>query len=113
MEIKQELLDALSKWTDRLKDPKVKSHFVGFNKTLQFDFPDQPFHIHMAFQSDQCKLADGDVPSPDIVITATSNTILGITKGEINPLKAFLSRKLRAKGDRTQMMRVQMLMKQD
>ena len=111
MDVKEELLIALSKWAAKLDDPEYKKKFKGFNKTLQFDFTDQLFNILMIFKSETCELKEGSVSNPDIVITTTRKIILGIINGEINPLKAFLSRKLKAKGNRTDMLKIQLLMK--
>lgn len=111
MDVKEDLMNALSKWAAKLDDPKYKEKFKGFDKTLQFNFNDQSFNILMIFKNETCELKEGSVSNPDIVITTSSKVILGITKGEINPLKAFLSRKLKAKGNRTDMIKIQMLMK--
>jgi len=111
MDAKEDLINALSKWAAKLDDPVYKEKFKGFDKTLQFNFKDQPFNLLMIFKNETCELKEGSVPNPDIVIITSSHIILGIAKGEINPLKAFLSRKLKAKGNRTDMIKVQMLMK--
>lgn len=111
MEAKEDLMNALSKWAAKLDDPVYKEKFKGFDKTLQFNFLDQSFNLLMVFKNEMCELKEGSVSNPDIVITTSSKTILGITKGEIHPLKAFLSRKLKAKGNRTDMLKIQMLMK--
>jgi putative sterol carrier protein len=111
MGAKEDLLNALSKWVAKLDDPRVKEKFKGFDKTLQFNFTDQSFNLLMVFKNETCELKEGSVSNPDIVITTSSQVILGITEGEINALKAFLSRKLKAKGNRTDMLKVQLLMK--
>ncbi|MBY9012987.1 MAG: SCP2 sterol-binding domain-containing protein [Candidatus Lokiarchaeota archaeon] len=113
MDVKEELLIALNKWAAKLDDPLYKEKFKGFDKTLQFNFTDQSFNLLMVFKNKMCELSEGSVSNPDIIISTSSKIILGITNGEINPLKAFLSRKLKAKGNRTDMLKVQMLMKKN
>jgi putative sterol carrier protein len=113
MSIKEELMAALGSWAAKLDDPNIKEKFKGFNKTLQFNFPDQTFHIIMIFKDQKCTLQEGSaVSKPEIIITSESDVILGITKGEINPLKAFMTKKLKASGDKTDMLKIQLLMKQ-
>jgi putative sterol carrier protein len=111
MEIKEELLKALGGWAAKLDDPKYKEKFKNFDKTLQFNFPDQTFNLLMVFKNQTCELKEGSIEAPDIVITSQSKILLGIANGEINPIKAFLTRKLKAKGNRTSLLKVQMLMK--
>ena len=112
MEVKEELKEALGTWTQKVEDPKIKSHFEGFNKTLQFNFQDQEFNLHMVFSNGCCVLLEGPViGEPDVTIITDSNIILKIARKEMNPIKAFLSRKLQAKGNRTDMLKIQMLMK--
>lgn len=111
MGIKEDIMEALGKWAAKIDDPNIKEKFKGFNKTLQFNFPDQPFNVLMIFKDQKCNLQEGSVPKPEVVITAESSVILGITKGEINPLKAFMTKKLKASGDKTDMLKIQLLMK--
>lgn len=111
MGTKEELMESLGLWVAKLDDPIIKEHFKGFNKTLQFDFTDASFNVLMIFKDQKCELKEGSVPNPDIVITTSSTTILGISKGAIDPIKAFLGRKLTAKGNAQDMLKVQLLMR--
>ncbi len=111
MGVKEDLLAGLAKWTAKLDNPTIKEKFAGFDKTLQFNFPDQPFNIVMVFKDQKCELKEGAVPTPDMVITAKSEVILGITEGKIKPLPAFMTGKIKAKGGMQDMLKVQVLMK--
>ncbi len=111
MEVKEKLLAALDKWAKKVDTPDYKDKFEGFDKSLQFTFTDQSFKLLMIFKDGKCTLKEGAVSNPDIEIITQSDVILGITNGEINAMKAFLTRKLKAKGDRTAMLKVQLLMK--
>jgi len=108
---KDELMEALGKWAAKLDEESYKERFKGFDKTLQFDFTDQDFHILMVFKDQTCTLEEGSVETPDIVISTASDTILGITNGEISPTRAFMGGKLKAKGNMKDMLKIQMLMK--
>jgi putative sterol carrier protein len=108
---KEELMASLKLWIAKLDNPAIKEQFKGFDKTLQFDFTDVTFHLLMVFKDQKCALKEGSVPNPDIVISTSSATILSITKGEIDPMKAFLGRKLAAKGQMQDMLKVQLLMR--
>ncbi len=104
-------MEALSKWTAKLENPKYKAQFEGFKKSLQFDFTDQPYHILMQFNDGSCELKEGSVQSPDITITTKTDVIMGITSKQVDPMKAFVTRKLKASGDMKSMLKVQLLMK--
>lgn len=110
MASQEELIASLNTWVAKLDDPAYKDKFEGFEKTLQFNFTDQDFHILMIFKDQACELMDGAVDSPDIVITTATDTILGITDRKIKPLMAFMSGKLKAKGSIQDMQKVQLLM---
>ncbi len=111
MEAKEKLVAALDKWAKKVETPNYKDKFQGFDKSLLFTFTDQAFNLHMVFKDGTCTLKEGAIPNPDIEIITQSDVILGITSGEINAMKAFLTRKLKAKGDRAAMLKVQLLMK--
>jgi putative sterol carrier protein len=111
MGVKEDLMQALSKWAAKLDDPSYKERFKGFDKTMQFNFTDAPVNLLMVFKNETCTLKEGSVPNPDIVITTASDTIIGVTRGEISPTKAFMSGKLKAKGNMKDMLKIQMLMK--
>ncbi|HMF34602.1 MAG TPA: SCP2 sterol-binding domain-containing protein [Candidatus Lokiarchaeia archaeon] len=108
---KEELMEALGKWAAKLDDESYKERFKGFEKTLQFDFSDQDFHLLMVFKDETCTLEEGSVDAPDIVISTASDVIMGITNREISPTKAFMGGKLKAKGNMKDMLKIQMLMK--
>ena len=111
MATQQELHGALKEWTAKLDDPAVKEKFAGFDKTLQFNFTDQPFNIRLVFAQQVCTLEDGPADNPDIVITTTSDVIMGITQKKIKPMTAFMTGKIKAKGAMADMLKVQLLMK--
>lgn len=111
MGIKEELLEALGGWAKKLDDPSYKERFLDFDKTMQFDFTDQDFHILMIFKDQACTVKEGSVENPDVSIETESEIILGISDGEISPTKAFMGGKLKAKGDMKDMLKIQMIMK--
>ncbi len=111
MGVKEDLQIGLSKWTAKLDNPEIKAKFAGFDKTLQFNFPDQTFNLLMVFKNQACELKEGNVPNPDIIITAKSEVILGICAGKVKPLPAFMTGKIKAKGGMQDMLKVQLLMK--
>ena len=111
MATQQELHEAVKQWTVKLDDPVIKEKFAGFDKTLQLNFTDQPFNIRLIFAQQACTLEDGPVDNPDIVKTAATDTIMGITQKKIKPMTAFMTGKIKAKGNMGDMLKVQLLMK--
>ncbi|GAB4307706.1 MAG: hypothetical protein Kow0069_05460 [Promethearchaeota archaeon] len=116
MGVKEEIIDGLRGWAAKLDDEKMKQRFADFNKTIRFDFKDdEEFHVLMVFEDDgsgaKCTVREGAVDEPDIVITAATETLLAILKGELSPTRSFMSGKLKAKGNMRDMLKVQMIMK--
>ncbi|WXG41948.1 MAG: SCP2 sterol-binding domain-containing protein [Candidatus Freyarchaeum deiterrae] len=111
MGYKEELLEALGAWASKLDDPSYKERFQGFNKVLQFNFKDTGFSLLMEFKDETCTVKEGSVAKPDLLIETNSDVILGICNGEVSPTKAFMSGKLKAKGDMKDLLKIQMLMK--
>jgi putative sterol carrier protein len=105
-------MEALNKWVGKVEEPGINEKFVDFNKTLQFVFTNEDYHLMMVFQDQTCTLQEGEAENPEIVITTTSDTILGITNGKIKPVLAFMSGKIKTKGSMPDMLKVQTLMKQ-
>jgi len=46
-----------------------------------------------------CRLQEGDLPNADLRLQASEKDLLRLFKGELNPMFAFTTRKLRLKGD--------------
>ncbi|MHA2224641.1 MAG: SCP2 sterol-binding domain-containing protein [Candidatus Hodarchaeales archaeon] len=109
---KEELMTSLKKMTSKMDDPKYKSRFSDFNKTLQFTFTDvEEVSCYIVFQGGTATLEEGISENPELGITTTTDAIMGIMNGSLSPTRAFMGGKVKAKGSMNDLMKLQALMK--
>lgn len=72
----------------------------SFTASVLFDItaPD-PARWHGRIEGGGAELLDGEPPAPDITITASSATVLGLFQKTVNPMMAFMTGKIKLKGD--------------
>jgi putative sterol carrier protein len=107
-----ELKSSLEKMVGKIEDPKLKSRFANFNKTLQFEFTDDADAVcHIVFKEGTATIVDGVDESAELMITTTTETIMAILDGSASPTRAFMSGKIKAKGPMNDLVKLQKLMK--
>ena len=95
-----------------MDDPKYKERFADFNRTLQFHFTDdEGATCHIVFESGTATLKDGQAEDPELIITTTTEAIMGIMAGSLSPTRAFMGGKVKAKGAMKDLLKLQALMK--
>jgi len=52
----EEIKDALNRWVKMLDDPEIADEFEGFNKTMQFEFPDIGYKLKMIFENKKARI---------------------------------------------------------
>jgi len=55
----------------------------------------------------KCEVAEGAAQAPNATVTAAAADYLALTRGELNPMSAFMSGKLKITGDMSLMMSFQ------
>jgi putative sterol carrier protein len=109
---KEEVMTSLEKMIAKMEDPKYQSRFAEFNRTLQFHFTDnEDAACYIVFEGGAAIIKEGSVENPELVITTTTDTIMGIMDGTIGPTRAFMGGKIKAKGSMNDLLRLQALMK--
>lgn len=72
----------------------------GLNKVFQFEITgNQACQYHVIIKDGTCQVLEGVHPSPDVTLTMADETWLGMVNKEISGVKAFMTGKLKVKGD--------------
>ena len=107
-----EIMDSIGKMVEKVGDPKYKSRYANFNKTLQFIFTDDETAIcHIVFEGGSATIVEVQAEDPELVITTTTETIISIIDGSLSPTRAFMGGKIKAKGPMNDLLKLQALMK--
>ena len=111
MSSKQEIEDALNQVKLKFDDPKLKPRFVGYTKNMQFTFPDlNATYLIKVNNGAVQSVSEESIPTPDINVTIDSETLIGIMNKTINPMTAYQTGKLKAKGNLTDLLKLQKLL---
>ena len=72
----------------------------GLNAIFQLDITGEGGgKWNVVIKDDACQINEGTHESPDVILTMSAETWLGIVNRELNGMQAFLSDKLKASGD--------------
>lgn len=95
----------------RFEEPEMQATFRGFNKTLQFIFPDLQRNFTLTIAADgSATLTEQTAPQADIKVTTSSDMLADILDRKVNPTNAFITRKLKASGKMDDLLRLQRLL---
>ncbi len=94
----EEIKIELEKWAKKLDDPELAEEFDGFNKTMQFIFPDIDYKMKMIFKDKKATVEEGFDENAEMSLDIESDLFLGICTGEIDPMEAFMEGTLKPKG---------------
>jgi putative sterol carrier protein len=108
---KKEIEDTLNIVKLRFDDPKLKPRFVGFSKNMQFTFPDlKTAYLIRVNNGVVQSLSEESIPTPDIHVTMDSEILTGIMNKKVNPMTAYTTGQLKAKGNLTDLLKLQKLL---
>ena len=95
----------------RFDEPETQAAFQGFARTIQFNFKDlkRDFVLDIA-QDGSAALKEETLPSPDVTVTTSSDTLVGILDRKTNPELAFLTRKIKVSGKMEDLLKLQKLL---
>ena len=95
----------------RFAQPEMRVVFRGFTKTMQFTFPDLQRDFTLSISEDgSAALAEQTVPQPDVKVITSSATLAGILDRTVNPIQAYITRKLKVTGQMEDLLRLQKLL---
>lgn len=106
-----DIVPYLERLRARFAQPEMQATFRGFKKTLQFTFPDlrRDFTLSIA-ENGSATLAEQMISHPDVKVTTSSDTLAGILDRTINPIQAYITRKLKVSGQMDDLLRLQKLL---
>lgn len=109
MTVEPLLQDLVRKFNEKvLTDESLQSELDGMNKKVLIDLESEKYNFHLHdkkihdFQS-------GVLSDPDITLESDPETIQGLIEGKIKPMKAFALRKVRVKGELTDVLKLRKL----
>jgi len=111
MATKKEIEDVLNLIKLKFDDPKLKPRFVDFSKNILFTFPDIKTSYLMKVNNGVVQLvSEENISTPDIHVTIESNIFIDILNKKTNPMTAYQTGKLKAKGNLTDLLKLQKLL---
>ena len=106
-----DIVPYLERIRDRFEQPEMKQAFQGFNKTLQFTFTDLKRTFTLSFAADgSATLAEQTVSQSDVTVTTTSDILVGILDRKMNPVNAYITRKIKVTGNMDDLLKLQKLL---
>jgi len=94
----------------KLTDENLRKEFSNFNRDILFDFTDIEKQYTLRFSGGTVEIIAGKVEKPHAEITTTSDVIAGIIDKKTNPVVAYVSRKIKVKGEMQDLLKLQKLM---
>jgi putative sterol carrier protein len=95
----------------KFDDPNLKPRFATFSKNMQFTFPDlKTTYLIKVNNGVVQSLTEESTPTADINVTIDSDILIGIMNKTINPMTAYQTGKLKAKGNLTDLLKLQKLL---
>jgi len=110
MATNEEVKDAINGWVKMLEEPEIADEFEGFNKTMQFVFPDIDYKLKMIFENKTARLEEGFDENAEMGLEVNSDLFVGIATGEVDPMEAFMDGELKTKGDMGALQRLEVFM---
>ena len=105
-----DILPYLQRVQDRFTDPTNQEAFKDFTKTILFEFPDTKQKFVMTIVNGVATLEEKTIEKPDIKTTANTDVLAGIMDKKVNPMTAYMTRKLKVQGAQEDLMSLQKLM---
>jgi putative sterol carrier protein len=101
----------LQKMVDQFSKPQVQASLSGFTRVILFRFTDT--HEDWLIRTVDGKTATLDkatLANPDLIVTTTSEVLIGVMERRINGMAAYMGRKIQVKGSMEDLMRLQKLL---
>ncbi|HEY3992664.1 MAG TPA: SCP2 sterol-binding domain-containing protein [Ktedonobacteraceae bacterium] len=105
-----EIRPYLEQVRERFTNPKVNDGFKAFNKTLLFEFPDTKQIFALIVVAGKASLEEQATASPDVRVTINTDVLAGIMDRKVNPITAYMTRKIKVQGAQSDLLKLQKLL---
>jgi len=106
-----ELPSSIAKIRDRMSKPEVEKSLKGFSKTMGFSLTDLKEDYLLTIEDGKLASLEKKIsPDANITIMVSNSLMDDILEKKTNPITAFMSGKLKAKGSMDDLLRLQQLM---
>jgi|ERR1700720_2044783 putative sterol carrier protein len=105
-----DILPYLERIQARFADPKLAASFQDFTKTLLFEFPDTKQTYVISVVNGIATIEETSIADPSIKVTSNTNVLAGIMDKKVNPITAYMTRKIKAQGAQEDLLRLQKLL---
>ena len=106
----EEIKNSLNNWAKMLENPEIADEFEGYNKIMQFIFPDINLNLQLVFKDKTAKVVDGFNDKAEMSLKVNSDLFIGISTGDIDPMEAFMNGELKPKGDLADLEKLEIFM---
>ena len=104
---KKDIMEAIRKRFGRIEEENFKVRFKDYNKTLQFNFTDNPnAACHVIFKEGTAMVKEGIAENPEFTITTSTEPLNNVVMGTLSPMRAFMNGKLKSKGNLNELSRL-------
>jgi putative sterol carrier protein len=105
-----EIRPYLERVREHFSDPKVQDSFKAFNKTLLFEFPDTQQIFALIVSEGKAVLHEKAAENPDVRVTINTDILAGIMDRKVNPITAYMTRKIKVQGAQDDLLKLQKLL---
>ncbi len=104
-----DILPYLQRIQDRFSEPSVRESLEDYTKTFLFDFPDTKQSYVLSVVNGNATIEEKSIANPDIRVTTNTDVLAGIIDQKVNPITAYLTRKIKTQGALEDLVRLQIL----
>ena len=106
-----DILPYLEKIQKRFDDPLYQKMFKGYTKTFQIVFSDMSEAYTLKIEDGQKAILEkGNADKPNLTVTTSTDTLIGIMEKRVNPMTAYSMRKITSIGPMDDLLKLQKLL---
>jgi putative sterol carrier protein len=104
------VMETLRIQRERFADEKIAPSFKGWNRTLQYNFPDIGLSVIMPVVDGVAgEPSEGKAEEPQVIYEMSSDTFLAIHRKEITGMQAFMKKLVKVKASMPDLLKLQKL----